>query len=373
MKIAILMPLGDQRGGGELMLWHLLKYGNDKGIEWVVIFQEDGPLVQRVTEANIKTRVIKSGRLRQTNRFVLSILKIAVFLHQEKVNALINWMPKAQLYGSPAAFFARIPSLWFQLGFPTGLLDRVATRLPAIGIFTLSHFATEKQSALSPRRTMRMVYPGVELDQFNSNALCSPRLMRQHLHLPSEGPLIGIVGRLQKWKGMHLLIKAMPQILKSYPQASCVIVGDEVGEKLEYQTYLKQIIQELNLKDRIHFVGLQQNVAEWMQAMDVVVHASIEPEPFGIVVIEALALGKPVVAADAGGPTEVIRNGENGLLTPSGNVNALALAILRYLDNPAFAQKVGTAARETALQFSVEKYVENFVHKLHEMLTGQYV
>ena len=101
--------------------------------------------------------------------------------------------------------------------------------------------------------------------------------------------------------------------------------------------------------------------------MDVIVHAS-DQEPFGIVVIEAMALGKPVVAGNAAGPTEVITEGVNGLLTPYGDAAALAAAILRYLDDPEFARRTGEAAKLRALEFSTRRYAENCVAALQDLM-----
>ncbi|MGI8504913.1 MAG: glycosyltransferase, partial [Hassallia sp.] len=101
--------------------------------------------------------------------------------------------------------------------------------------------------------------------------------------------------------------------------------------------------------------------ALWMQAMDVFVHAS-DNEPFGLVVIEAIALGKPVIAGNAGRPTEIITHGVNGLLTPYGDFDALAIAILRYLDDQEFARNAAVAARQRALDFSTQRYAQNFIN-----------
>lgn len=89
--------------------------------------------------------------------------------------------------------------------------------------------------------------------------------------------------------------------------------------------------------------------------MDVIVHAS-DREPFGIVVVEAMALGKPVIAGSAGGPAEIIVDGMHGLLTPFGDASALATAIRRYLGDPAFAAQAGAAALARAQEYSAEAY-----------------
>jgi glycosyltransferase involved in cell wall biosynthesis len=117
----------------------------------------------------------------------------------------------------------------------------------------------------------------------------------------------------------------------------------------------------------VTFAGFQRNIPEWMQAMDVVVHAS-DHEPFGIVIIEAMALAKPVVAGDAGGPQEIITDGVNGLLAPFGDHRALARQVLKYLDEPAFARDVGQAARRRALDFTPAKYAERFLENLYRLM-----
>jgi glycosyltransferase involved in cell wall biosynthesis len=100
-----------------------------------------------------------------------------------------------------------------------------------------------------------------------------------------------------------------------------------------------------------------------MQAMDVVVHAS-DNEPFGMVIVEAMALGKPVVASNTAGPTEIITAGLNGQLTPFGDAAALAAAILRYLDDAPFARRVGAAARQRAEAFSSKAFAAHVVEAL---------
>ena len=95
---------------------------------------------------------------------------------------------------------------------------------------------------------------------------------------------------MQRWKGIHVLIEAMPIILKAHPDAHCVVVGGRHALEPDYPEFVQAKIGDLGLEAQVTLVGLQHNVPEWMQAMDVIVHAS-DHEPFGIVVIEAMALG----------------------------------------------------------------------------------
>ncbi len=372
MKIAIIMPLAEQRGGGELMVLHLMQQGQDLGVEWLVVFLSDGPMVQQVRALGAAAVVVDAGRLREVPRYLAAVGRIARLVRREKVDLIFGWMNQAQLYGSPAAKLAGVPAAWYQIGLPLspGWNDRMATRLPAAGILACSQAAADAQARLAPARPMRIVYPGVELERYEAGKLPSPIEAKQKLGLPLTGPLIGIVGRLQRWKGMHVLVEALPEILQAHPGAHGVVVGGDHAPEPEYPAYLRERISTLGLTDKVTLAGLQGNVPEWMQAMDVFVHAS-DHEPFGIVVIEAMALGKPVVAGNAAGPTEVITDGVNGLLTPYGDAPALAQAVLRYLDDPAFARQAGAAARVRALEFSTRRYAENCVLALQGLMDAE--
>ena len=364
MKIAIIMSLAEQRGGGELMLLHLIQHGRGAGVDWLVIFLEDGPMVEQVRALGAEVRVIVSGRLREIFRYAATVRCLAALMRREQVSLVLGWMNQGQLYGSPAARLAGVTAVWYQLGIPLvpGWGDRMATRLPAAGILTCSQAGAAAQAAIAPSRPLRVVYPGVELDRFDPSSLPAPADMRRTLGMPVSGPLIGIVGRLQHWKGMHVLIAAMPEILATHPDAHCVIVGGPHAPEPEYPASLTAQISTLGLETKVTMVGLQPNVPEWMQAMDVIVHAS-DHEPFGIVVIEAMALGKPTIAGNTAGPTEIITDGVDGLLTPFGDAPALAHAVKRYLGDPAFAAQLGAAGRERAQEFSTARYAEAVIRE----------
>ena len=369
MKVAIIMPLAEQRGGAELALLHLIQQGQGLGVDWLVIFLSEGPMVARVRELGGEAVVIDAGRLREVPKFTSAVLAIARLARREKVDLILGWMGSAQLYGGLAARLTRVPCAWFQHGIPKDKhwIDRLATRLPALGILTCSQAVADAQAKIKPSRPMRVVYPGVEMDRFDSDKLPTPAEAKRRLGLPLEGPIIGIVGRLQHWKGMHVLVEALPQILRTHPNAHCVLVGGGHALEPDYPAFLRTQIDRLALADKVTLTGLQANVPEWMQAMDIIVHAS-DHEPFGIVVIEAMALGKPVVAGNTAGPTEVITDGVHGLLTPFGDASALAGAVLRYLDDPEFARQTGAAARIRAQEFSTRRYAENCVAALQSLM-----
>jgi len=245
-------------------------------------------------------------------------------------------------------------------------MDRIATALPAKCIFALSKFGARGQKELWPHRRVELVYPSVNLKKFDPESLPPAQEARQRLELPSDGPIIGIVGRLQRWKGIHVFVDAMARIRTSHPNAHGVIVGGRHDLEPEYTDFVERRIDELNLDDVVTLAGFQPNVPLWMQAMDVFVHAS-DNEPFGIVIIEAMALGKPVVAGDSGGPQEIITEETDGLLAPYEDARALAQQIRRYLNDSDFAANVGRAARKRALGFSPKRYAARFVQAIRNV------
>jgi glycosyltransferase involved in cell wall biosynthesis len=369
MRFLVVMPLAEQRGGAELALLHLLERGRGLGYSWHVAFLEEGPMVGEIRELGATADVLQAGRIRHPHRLAGAVRALAATARERRADVIFGWMTKAHVYGGAAASLARVQALWYQHGIPhrASWLDRLATALPARGILACSRAAAAAQERLVPHRPVRVVYPGVELDRFAPESLPSPEQARARLGLSGTGPLIGMFGRLQRWKGFHVLIEAMPAILERHPDACCVLVGGEHALEPDYRHLLERKIAALRLERRVKLVGLQANVPEWMQAVDVVVHAS-SGEPFGLVVIEAMALGKPVVAGDSGGPTEIITSGVDGLLVPSRDSRQLAEGVLRYLGDAAFAAGVSAAARLRAREFSTEAYAESFKRAVDDLV-----
>ena len=198
MKVMIIMPLAEQRGGGEMMFLDLMQQGRNANVEWLAIFLEDGPMVEQVRNLGIDTRVIISGRLREIHRLFASIFQIAAIARQESVDAIVNWMWITHISGGLAAMLAGLPAIWYQLEVPDdgNWLVRLATFIPAQAIVTLSKDGQKAQAGIWPHRTTPLVYPGVALDRFDPAILPSPAAARKKLGLPLNVPLIGIVGQI---------------------------------------------------------------------------------------------------------------------------------------------------------------------------------
>jgi glycosyltransferase involved in cell wall biosynthesis len=160
--------------------------------------------------------------------------------------------------------------------------------------------------------------------------------------------------RVEPWKGQHVLIEALPAIFARCPDCVALFVGSSVtGRGREaYSTQLVTRAQELGIEPRVLFAGHVEDVAALMRASAVVLHCSVTPEPFGMTILEAMALGTPVVAAGAGGPLEIAGDTESLLLHRPGDSVDLASQTLRVLVDDEFADKLRDLGRARARSFS---------------------
>lgn len=363
--ISVVMPSASPTGGAEEAFTQLIKSNAATKINWQVIFLEDGPLVEQMKPFVEQSLVVKCGRTREIFKWWKASGEISRLARNFQSGLILGWMTKGHVYGGLAARRAQIPAAWFQMGLPeNGLLDHMSRVLAARAVFTCSEFVAELQLAKQPNANVFAVPLGVDLSRFDLTKLPTPFDSRQQLGLPEAGPIIGIVGRLQRWKGMHTLIAAMPAILKKHPKAHCVVVGGTYQAEPGYEDDLHKQAGTLGIGGHITFTGAQTNVPHWMQAMDVFVHASAN-EPFGIVVVEAMALGKAVVAATPGGPNEIILDTIDGLLYQCGDSVGLAEKLSLVLHDPVLRETLGANARVSSREkYSSGAYSERIVRAL---------
>ena len=368
LRLGIVMPSAHPHGGAEEALIHLLRNRDAAGLSAVlVVLLEEGELKGIFENTGATVEVVESGRLREPWKQVAAILKIRRLLKRHRIDTVLGWMTKAHIYGGPAAWMARVPPIYFQMGVPdNGVVDRLCRAIPAVGALACSEFAAREQRACVKHRVIGVPL-AADVSRFSEAANHSPAEIRRRFGLDPDRPLVGIVGRLQHWKGMHVYVEAMARVLKEVPDCRGVIVGGKHHLEPDYADWLAERVQALGVSEEVRMVGVQRNVPEWMQAMDVVVHAS-EREPFGIVVVEAMALGKPVVATQPGGPEEIITHASDGQLVTWNKADELAEAILKYLRDPEWARSVGQRAKQRSGEYSMEKYAKRLGDALRELL-----
>lgn len=193
--------------------------------------------------------------------------------------------------------------------------------------------------------------------------------IRAELGVPLDVPCIGMIGNVQEWKGQAVFVEAMARISARHPDLHALIVGGVHRAGQAYAAELRRRLAESNLADRVRFVGFREDVVDVVNALDAVVHASIRPEPFGRVILEAMLLGKPVIAAAAGGVPELIEDGRTGYLVPPNEDGALASCLGEVVGDLARARTVGARAREWAgARFSLSRHVGE-MRAIYETIT----
>ena len=138
--------------------------------------------------------------------------------------------------------------------------------------------------------------------------------VRRELGLPDEAFVAVHVGRLVPWKGQREFLEAARVVATACPEAHFLVVGDVAFDGSAYRDALRRLVRRLGLEDRVVFTGWRRDVPVVLAAADVLVHSSVLPEPFGLVIVEAMAMERPVVASRLGGPGEIVRDGHEGVL-----------------------------------------------------------
>ena len=221
-----------------------------------------------------------------------------------------------------------------------------------------------KNVAVDPEKVETLYY-GIDTKEIRSHA--EPKeTIRERWNIPADTFVVGIVGRLEKQKGQELLLQACAKLKDKIPNLRLMIVGDEtVGQSGELQR-LKKFANELSLADQVVFTGYQNPPGVIVPVFDVSVLAT-RKETFGLVILEAMALGVPVIATNAGGVPEIIEDGVNGLLVTPDDSGALAKALMELYEKVDLRQRLATAGKQAVeTRFSIEAQVVGLERALSE-------
>jgi glycosyltransferase involved in cell wall biosynthesis len=188
--------------------------------------------------------------------------------------------------------------------------------------------------------------------------------------VPDQRPTVILVGRISRWKGQHVFIRAAAIVHDRFPRAGFQIVGSAMFGEDDYEREIRELVHEMKMDDCLEFTGFRSDVADIIRQSTLLVHASTVGEPFGQVLIEAMAAEKPVVATKGGGVPEIVNDGITGLLVAMGDVEGMAAAICQLLGNPDLARSMGKHGRQRVsehftIQHTVAK-VQNIYDDLVE-------
>lgn len=316
-----------------------------------------GDFPERVAALGIPVFRLAGGRLRSLWSTATRIRSLRALLRENNIDVVLSNSGHPLLYARPAALWARRPCVWWAHAyFPRdplrgNFLALTQLFLGAEAIFSPSEHTARSLRAVYPERPpIRVVRYGFDLAR-HAPAPEAGRAARRALGIPADAPVAGIFGRLQRQKGQHVFLQAAAMLEQRGARGRYLVAGGSLfGLEPEYAAGLRRFVEERGISERVMFLGQRADTNELMNACDVVVLASTEAETWPLVVAEAMAAGRAVVASAEGGPLEMIENGRTGLLVPARDPTALVAAMESLFRRPERRRALGEGARRHAEQ-----------------------
>jgi glycosyltransferase involved in cell wall biosynthesis len=276
-----------------------------------------------------------------------SLLRVAAFIRRHRIQVIhATDRPRDASYVSLAGYLTGAVSVVHMHAPPSGLSRPTLWGMRnSTAIFAVSDFIRFELIRMGLESDkISTIHNAVDADHFDPDSVLEPRSsIREQFAIPADAPVVGIAARMNPWKGQFELIGAVAQLRERKPNLHILILGADVPEmRLQFE----KRAQEGGIADRVHFGGFQADVRPFLRELDLFVHPSYG-EPFGLSIVEAMAMRKPVIACNSGGVPEIITHGVDGWLVEERSVEAVAAGIASLLDDPSLCRRLGRRARET--------------------------
>ncbi len=360
-------------GGSDIALMRTLQaLIGPAAVEATVILPGDGPLVSHLIKTGARVIFVPMRQLRTLPSpayqlgYAWRLLPTVGRIGREIAGIapdLVHTNSLYCLYGAWAARFAKTMHVWHVREIPPqlpGLTPGYAGMVRRLSrtVIAMSEACVAGLFGKTRPEHVVVMPDALDITQWVGNPdRCR---IRRELGLGPQQPVVGFVARLDPWKGCDVFVKAAAIVAAQHPDAVFLVSGDAPDGFQPYANGLRRLVGELGLGERVRFLGWRYtlgDIPELMAALDVFCHTSITPEPFGLVLLEAMASGTPLIAARAGGPLEIVRDGVTGLLTAPGDAADLAAAMLRLLGSPDLRRDLAVAGRRRVEEeYSVSRF-----------------
>jgi glycosyltransferase involved in cell wall biosynthesis len=262
---------------------------------------------------------------------------------------------------------------------PDGLLSSLTLRAVAAStamVYTCSGYVAAQFAPLRRPPQLRVVHNPVDLDRFSPSVM-TRAAARARLDLGDSTALLAVVAQITPWKAQDDAVRMVARLKQDHPDIRLLLIGSPkfVSKATRYDNrafarHLHELVHRLDVDEHVLFLGEREDVPELMRSVDVVLAPSWE-EPFGMAVLEAMAMGLPVVATNVGGANEIITHGRDGLLLPPRQPEAWAAEVGRLLAQPELRASIARAARRrVATDLSLHLYVDRIVAGYRDVLAS---
>ncbi|MFC1495124.1 glycosyltransferase [Thermodesulfobacteriota bacterium] len=323
-KILYFSSFGSLKGGGQKSLLLLFEQINKGSYTPICVTPEKGTFTDKLKEIGVRNYVVPMGATKSINipRIISSIRQIYKIIKRENIDIIHTDGPRNTFYAGIAAKISKKPVIThIRVVDEPGFDDKIMAMLTDHFIF-VSEAAKKRFTWINDKKTSNIIYNGIDVEPFEkyrTSANFSSNKMKKYT--------IGCIGRVEKAKGQIYLIRAAKKVLQKYPDCSFVFIGETEKE------YFEHLLEEAStIKESIKFTGYTNDPYVIMKGIDIIVHPSLS-EGFSRVILESMAMKKPIIATDVGGNPEAIIEGQTGFLIRSRDPDAISAKIIDLLES----------------------------------------
>ena len=359
-----------QGGGNQRTLWYILKFLDRSRFNPIILAPEESEFLAAFRARGVELlvehppasihrfggRVLRDrlvGRVKSVVDLLRYNWRLARLMRSRKIDVVYCNSIRAVMLAGVGARLARVPLLWYVKGeLANGILDRIGFFLANRIAFFCETNRDDRYPLLvrAFRRNTDVIRIGLDPAVIAAAESADTRPLRKELDIRSDRINVLILGQVYPPKGQHYVLAGLREIVDAHPDFMLYIAGDHVlDEYAFYRKELERIIERDHLQNHVKFTGWRLDALNLLTTMDMVIHPSLA-EGFGRAVLEAMALGRPVIASAVGGLREIIRDGENGFLVPPRDTAALVDRVKRLAASPEMRAKFGAAAKREVMQ-----------------------
>jgi len=367
--------------GADIVLWQLIKGIDKSKFKPLVILPQSGPLADKIEEVGVPVKIMKMGVLRRKFfnlkgivpyffLLAISVIRLMTIIKKEKIKIVYS-NTSAVLAGAIAAWISRTAHIWhihevivkpkYLWKILSGIIFLLSDKVIAISEAVKSHLAEGfKRNA----KKAVLIYDGINIAKFDTRI--KGEKIRREFNISQDAIIIGMVGRISRWKGQEHFLEGAAEIHKNFPETKFLIVGNPYPGEEYRMKKLQNQIESIGLKGHTFLTGFRSDIIEVLASFDIFILPSQWPEPFGLVILEAMAMEKPVVATNHGGPRDIVLDGITGYLVPPQDISQMVSALTKLIEEKDLRISMGKNGRKRAAQtFTLERQM-SALNKIYE-------
>ncbi len=369
LSVLYIEERGKIHGGGQIYLLNLMANLNKNKFLPVFICPNDDEMAEAARKFGAKVYFIDMPRLSNplnVSLWIRTILQLSKVIKQEKIKLVhSNAALRGSVFGVIAAKINRIPFIWHIHVFYSARFSDIILSFLCDKIIVVARICKKRFFWLGDSRKLIVNHNGVDLHKFEQAK--NDGSLRTEFSISRDTSVVGSIGLLHPIKGQDIFLNAAKQVLSLFPETKFLIVGDDDTPRKEYRIKLEDLSKELGITDKVIFCGWRKNIPEVLAAMDIFILPS-RIDHFPLVVLEAMAAAKPVIATRVGGVPELIENGVNGILVDVNDPGKLSAAISEFLQDKAKARKLADSGHKRVEDYFTVKANTSRVEEVYAEL-----